>query len=338
MSVIKRLLVGLGLLTAILVTSKPGVCAATIPAGTAIEARITEHLTSQKAKPGDVFHGTLVNPMVVNGRVLYPKGANVTGQVIAVHPSGRLSDPGVLELVLTSVGSGKTTTRLTTESFKIKGESHTKSNITKIGGGTAAGAILGGIFGGGKGAAIGAGVGAAGGTAVAAATGRKEAEVESEAVLSFRTANAVASTSAPRYPAQSEDPRPQYDRGRYRDADYDRERDEAAQPFFSPRDRRVIQSCMADNYSNLPPGLAKRDRLPPGLERQLQRNGTLPPGLQKKVQPLPGACTSQLPPLRQGWLRVSLSGRILLLDRSNRILDIFSLGGGSRDDDDRDND
>jgi len=335
MNSVKKLILGIGLLTAFLSTIQQISHAATVPAGTTVEVRITEHLTSQKAKPGDVFHGTLVNPVVVNGRALYPKGTSVTGQVIAVHPSGRLSDPGVLELVLTSVGNAKSTSRITTESFKIKGESHTKSNITKIGGGTAAGAILGGIFGGGKGAAIGAGAGAAGGTVVAAATGRKEAEVESEAVLSFRTANAVASTIAPQYPAQSEVRRPEYDRGRYHDADYDRERDEA-EPFFSARDRRVIQACMGDNYSNLPPGLAKKDRLPPGLERQLQRNGTLPPGLQKRVQPLPGTCTSQLSPLRQGWIRVSLSGRILLLDRTNRILDIFNLRGGYRGDDDRD--
>lgn len=337
MNPVKKFIVGIGLLTVFLTAGQQTTYAAAIPAGTAVEARITEHLTSQKAKPGDMFHGTLVSPIVVNGRVLYPKGTSVTGQVTAVHPSGRLSDPGVLELVLTSVGTGKSTSHLTTDSFKIKGESHTKSNITKIGGGTAAGAILGGIFGGGKGAAIGAGVGAAGGTAVAAATGRKEAEVESEAVLSFRTANALASTSAPQYPAQSEAPRSEYDHGRYRDANYDRERDEA-QPFFSARDRRVIQACMGDNYSNLPPGLAKKDRLPPGLERQLQRNGTLPPGLQKRVQPLPGTCTSQLRPLRQGWTRVSLSGRILLLDRTNRILDIFNVRGEHRGDDDRDED
>ena len=36
---------------------------------------------------------------------------------------------------------------------------------------------------------------------------------------------------------------------------------------------------------NLPPGLAKRDRLPPGLEKHLWKHGSLPPGLQKKVDP-----------------------------------------------------
>jgi hypothetical protein len=302
------------------------VCAmAAIPVGTPVQVRITEHLTSQKTRPGEVFHGTLTAPISVNGRALYQKGANVTGQVTAVHSSGRLSDPGVLELVLTSVGTGKNATHLTSESFIIKGESHTKNNITKIGGGTAAGAILGGIFGGGKGAAIGAGIGAAGGTAAAAATGRKEAEVESEAVLNFRTAATIRTSSPAEYAARDNQPRPEYDHAHYHDADYDRERDEVDPPTFSSSDRRVIQSCMADSYSNLPPGLAKKDRLPPGLEKQLQRNGTLPPGLQKRVQPLPGVCQSQLSPLPSGWMRVVLSGRVLLLNRSNRILDVLAL-------------
>ena len=34
----------------------------------------------------------------------------------------------------------------------------------------------------------------------------------------------------------------------------------------------------------LPPGLAKRDRLPPGLEKHLLKHGSLPPGLQKKLE------------------------------------------------------
>ena len=324
----KHALIAISLLALLGTFDQASAKAATIPAGSAVQVRVTEHLTSQKAKPGDTFHGVLTAPIVANGRVLFPKGSNVTGQVVATHPSGRLSDPGVLELALTSVGSGRNTSKLTTETFKIKGESHTKSNITKIGGGTAAGAILGGIFGGGKGAAIGAGVGAAGGTAVAAATGRKEAEVESEAVLNFRTAAPAAAVSEPRYSAQNEYPRENSSRGQYRDADYDRGRDEMSSPVFSARDRRVIQSCAAESYSNLPPGLAKKDRLPPGLERQLQRNGTLPPGLQKRVRPLASECESQLAPLPSGWARVVLSGRILLLDRGNRILDMFALSAG----------
>ena len=62
-----------------------------------------------------------------------------------------------------------------------------KSNVTKIGGGAALGALIGGIAGGGKGAAIGAGAGGAAGTGVAAATGKQEAVIPSEKTLSFTT-------------------------------------------------------------------------------------------------------------------------------------------------------
>ena len=46
---------------------------------------------------------------------------------------------------------------------------------------------------------------------------------------------------------------------------------------------RDIHDWYRAHYSHLPPGLAKRDRLPLGLERQLVVRGTLPPGLQKKM-------------------------------------------------------
>jgi hypothetical protein len=80
-----------------------------------------------------------------------------------------------------------------------------------------------------------------------------------------------------------------------------------------------------DDRSGLPPGLDKKDRLPPGLERHLQRNGTLRPGLEKRVRPLPSVCTAHLPKLPRDWARVVLGGRILLLDPTNRMVDLFRL-------------
>ena len=50
----------------------------------------------------------------------------------------------------------------------------------------------------------------------------------------------------------------------------------------------------------LPPGLAKRDHLPPGLQKHLDRRGTLPPGLAKRDLP---------PDLRgtdDGWARPTM--------------------------------
>jgi hypothetical protein len=95
---------------------------------------------------------------------------------------------------------------------------------------------------------------------------------------------------------------------------------------FGPEQEQLIREWFSrnGNYSNLPPGLAKRDRLPPGLERQLQRNGTLPPGLQKRVQPLPFALEQQLPPVFVGMRRVILAGNVILLDETTaRIVDLI---------------
>ena len=95
--------------------------------------------------------------------------------------------------------------------------------------------------------------------------------------------------------------------------------------IFSTVQRRDISTCLLSDRSGLPPGLAKRDRLPPGLERQLRRNGKLPPGLQKKVTGLPSACSVGLPRLPEGWERVVLSDRVLILDSARVISDIFRI-------------
>src|SRR6266404_785633 len=94
--------------------------------------------------------------------------------------------------------------------------------------------------------------------------------------------------------------------GRGRGHGAGRGREEAPVREFNENDRGVLRQCLSGNTAGLPPGLAKRDRLPPGLERQVRRNGTLPPGLQKRVQPLPGTCDGRLPQLPVDWRRVIL--------------------------------
>ncbi len=77
------------------------------------------------------------------------------------------------------------------------------------------------------------------------------------------------------------------------------------------------------NLKGLPPGLAKRERLPAGLERQLEKNGSLPPGLQKRVHSFPLDLERLLPGVPEGVIRVVIGVDILLLDEtSNTILDI----------------
>jgi len=98
---------------------------------------------------------------------------------------------------------------------------------------------------------------------------------------------------------------------------------------FSSGDRATIQQWIQGMPpANLPPGLAKRGDLPPGLQKQLQRNGTLPPGLQKKISPFPADLSRRLGPLpgNCGCERIFLDGRAMIIARAtSAILDVISL-------------
>jgi hypothetical protein len=295
-----------------------------IPDGTQLEIRIIDSISSETAREGDTFQATLEQEIVANGRLLYPKGADVTGTIRRAHRSGRLSDPGELELVLNTISTGGRSYPINTQPWSIKGESHGKSNASKIGGGAVAGAVIGAIAGGGKGAAIGAGVGTAAGTGAAAATGKKDATIESEALLTFVSLGPAGQYAGTPAAAQ---PDPEY-RSDAENRSYDQPRDRPRrrqfQPAFTNYDRQNIRGCFYDTAS-LPPGLARRDSLPPGLERQLERNATLPPALESRAEPLPDACSGRLPRLPVDWSRVVVGNRVLLLDPGSRIADLFSL-------------
>jgi len=302
-----------------------------IPDGTPITVRVNENLSSETARAGDAFTGVLAQPVVVNGSTLFPRDAAVRGQVVSAKKSGRLSDPGVLELTLISVNNAN----VSSQPFLIKGASHTKSNLVKIGGSTAAGAIIGGIVGGGKGAAIGAGVGAGAGTATAAATGKKPATVESEAVLQFVTGDSPIRTSANRPGSDSYADRPRSRHGDDSDSyadrprshhgddddndddDDDRGRDSRRDGgyIFSDRDRDVLNECLS-GYDF--------ESLPPGIQKKLARGGTLPPGQAKKLHALPYSCNARLPRLGRNVERIIFGDRVIILEGGSRILDILT--------------
>ena len=85
-----------------------------------------------------------------------------------------------------------------------------------------------------------------------------------------------------------------------------------------------IRGWYTQHQSHLPPGLAKKDQLPPGLEKQLIVRGTLPPGLQKRMYPCPEELERRLPPPPPDCAHVFIGGHIVLLNRKTEVVvDIF---------------
>jgi len=317
------------LLLALAPLRAPGQNSLEIPSGTSIRVRMIDNLSSEQTQMGDTFRGTLDGPIQVKGREFYPKGADVIGRVTGVHPTGRLSEPGELDLVLNTVSSGTVAASINVEPLVIKGESHAKSNATKIGGGAALGAVIGAIAGGGKGAAIGTLAGGAAGTGAAAATGKKPAVVESEAVLIFVTSSASVPAAPPPASPSSNDASPApapapppSDSPSTSDSATGPDDDT---PLFTLRDRRTIRSCVNEHASDLPAGTTQRPELPSGSERQMRRGGSLPSEIQNQALSLPLACEEQLPRLSNDLERVVYGGRVLLIDSKGHVLDMFYL-------------
>lgn len=78
------------------------------------------------------------------------------------------------------------------------------------------------------------------------------------------------------------------------------------------------------NYRHLPPGLAKRDRLPPGLERRIVVQGFVPAELRDRMQPCPQDVEAFLPPPPPGHVHVFIGGNLVLVNRVNfQIADVF---------------
>ncbi len=178
--------------TSLLVLLGAFAAAQSIPTGTKITVRCSTELSSATAKAGTKWDGVLAQDLKVGGKTLAKSGDPVRGTVTSAKSSGRLHAPGQLTVRLSSVQVGGKTIALQSSSFHVAGKDQTKSSAIKAGGGTVVGALIGGLAGGGKGAAIGALAGAGAGTGLAAATGKREAVIKAESVITFTTTATAA--------------------------------------------------------------------------------------------------------------------------------------------------
>lgn len=151
-----------------------------LPPGTQLNIRIVNELNSEKAKAGDVFHGSISTPVVLNGQIIIPTTADVEGRIVEVKSAEHTGQSG-LALELTALLLKGKRYHLVTENWsKTAGSTST----TKIGGGAAVGAVIGSLAGGGKGAAIGAATGSSSG--ISARQKRDQIVLRPEAILTFK--------------------------------------------------------------------------------------------------------------------------------------------------------
>lgn len=95
---------------------------------------------------------------------------------------------------------------------------------------------------------------------------------------------------------------------------------------FSDQDRALIRDYYGGAHKTkqkqVPPGLAKKNKLPPGLQKQLVRRGQLPPGLEYRR--LPHDLERKLTHIPDDYLRVAIGGSFVLFNRhTNVIFDVI---------------
>lgn len=143
----------------------------TVPAGTALVLALSTPLTTKTATVGQEFTATVAEDVVMDGQVVVPAGATVSGHVAMTQRSGKTSGRAHMQLAYDNLSFGGKTYEVAAVSDTIWGEGGGGKDAKMIGGGAAAGAVIGGILGGSAGSAVkGAVVGGAAGTAASLMT------------------------------------------------------------------------------------------------------------------------------------------------------------------------
>lgn len=137
---------------------------AVLEAGTEIQVRLEDRLSSATARREDRFEASVATPVRHRGIVVIPAGTRVQGVVQSVEKGERPSKAGRLELSFYSIDLGdRTRTDIRTRVVSIQEDIDRGDQAKKAGVGAVLGAVLGSMIGGKKGAVIGVVAGGAGG-------------------------------------------------------------------------------------------------------------------------------------------------------------------------------
>ena len=157
----------------------------TIPFGTVVSVRMIDGIDSSRNRPGEEFAASVDAPVVVDDRVVIPRGSDARVRLVEARSAGHMTGRSELHLELVGLVIGSNTFAVESSTYQQRGASRSTRTAETVGGGAALGALIGAIAGKGKGAAIGAAVGAGAGTAAQAATRGQQVRIAPETKLDF---------------------------------------------------------------------------------------------------------------------------------------------------------
>ena len=162
----------------------------TVPQGTVLSVRLTQTIDVDVAQAGATFKSVLDDPVMMNGKVIIPRNAQVSLQAAKVEQAGSMKGADKITLKANHIAFGGKRYDIVTAYVEQKGAGEGKKTARKVGAGAGLGGLIGGIAGGGTGVAIGAAVGAATG-AIVSSQGTEHLQVPAETRLQFQLSAAV---------------------------------------------------------------------------------------------------------------------------------------------------
>ena len=120
----------------LLVSSKPGQPSfrtVTLPAGSVIEVRTTERISSKTNVTGDTFGATLTQDLSRDGETLFRRGSEVEGRLIEVIRPGKVKGRASITFDLHRIGNPERLYELETNSITLEAESSKGKDAAKVG-------------------------------------------------------------------------------------------------------------------------------------------------------------------------------------------------------------
>lgn len=104
---------------------------------------------------------------------------------------------------------------------------------------------------------------------------------------------------------------------------------EKSKKEFRSEEREIIERYFKANPSaakRLPPGLAKKNKLPPGWQKKMARGEVVPDDVWRHRVQLPQDVVRKLPPNPPGTVIVRVDDKVVrVIENTREILDIFGL-------------